>query len=240
MTSLAPRSGVDELRIERRVDDAQERRLRMPVNPQDFPDFPPEIIEEMRRAEAEGSASFSKSYKVTRVTKHVTDHVTDHVIDRVLDPASDRLPNQRPGASRGAGSTSDLRIEIDVNGRKQVFTRLEDVPPEHRAGLERFMADLGPDAAALPALSREVAHEEAPLAPDLHLDAATSAALVTLVRAGRKIEAIKLLRERTGLGLAEAKRAIDAMEVSVTGKKSSGCLGLLLLPLAAGALFLIL
>ncbi len=208
----------------------------MPVNPQDFPDFPPEIIEEMRRAEAEGSASFSKSYKVTRVTKHVT----DHVIDRVLDPASDRLPDQRPGASRGAGSTSDLRIEIDVNGRKQVFTRLEDVPPEHRAGLERFMADLGPDAAALPALSREVAHEEAPLAPDLHLDAATSAALVTLVRAGRKIDAIKLLRERTGLGLAEAKRAIDAMEVSVTGKKSSGCLGLLLLPLAVGALILIL
>lgn len=30
-----------------------------------------------------------------------------------------------------------------------------------------------------------------------------------LVRAGRKIEAIKLYREKTGVGLAEAKAAID-------------------------------
>jgi large subunit ribosomal protein L7/L12 len=31
-------------------------------------------------------------------------------------------------------------------------------------------------------------------------------------RAGRKIEAIKLLREKAGAGLAEAKAAIDALE----------------------------
>lgn len=34
----------------------------------------------------------------------------------------------------------------------------------------------------------------------------------TLIRADRKIEAIKLVRERTGLGLAEAKDAIEALE----------------------------
>ncbi len=34
----------------------------------------------------------------------------------------------------------------------------------------------------------------------------------TLVRAGRKIEAIKLVRERTGMGLAEAKHIVDAVE----------------------------
>ena len=33
-----------------------------------------------------------------------------------------------------------------------------------------------------------------------------------LLRAGRKIEAIKSLRERTGLGLKEAKDAVDALE----------------------------
>ena len=33
-----------------------------------------------------------------------------------------------------------------------------------------------------------------------------------LIRADRKIEAIKLVRERTGLGLAEAKDAIEALE----------------------------
>ncbi len=33
-----------------------------------------------------------------------------------------------------------------------------------------------------------------------------------LIRADRKIEAIKLVRERTGLGLAEAKDAVEAIE----------------------------
>ncbi|WP_210423306.1 ribosomal protein L7/L12 [Sphingopyxis microcysteis] len=33
-----------------------------------------------------------------------------------------------------------------------------------------------------------------------------------LIRADRKIEAIKLVRERTGLGLADAKDAIEALE----------------------------
>jgi hypothetical protein len=33
-----------------------------------------------------------------------------------------------------------------------------------------------------------------------------------LLRAGRKIDAIKSLRERTGLGLKEAKDAVDAVE----------------------------
>ncbi|BBB07251.1 ribosomal protein L7/L12 [Sphingopyxis sp. EG6] len=33
-----------------------------------------------------------------------------------------------------------------------------------------------------------------------------------LIRADRKIEAIKLVRERTGLDLAEAKNAVEALE----------------------------
>ena len=36
--------------------------------------------------------------------------------------------------------------------------------------------------------------------------------IVALVREGRKIDAIKALRERTGLGLKEAKDLIDALE----------------------------
>jgi ribosomal protein L7/L12 len=38
------------------------------------------------------------------------------------------------------------------------------------------------------------------------------ARLVMEIAAGRKIEAIKLLRERTGIGLREARDAIEAME----------------------------
>ena len=36
--------------------------------------------------------------------------------------------------------------------------------------------------------------------------------VVQLINGGNKIHAIKLLRERTGLGLAEAKDAVDAFE----------------------------
>ncbi|MBX3380455.1 MAG: ribosomal protein L7/L12 [Phycisphaeraceae bacterium] len=35
--------------------------------------------------------------------------------------------------------------------------------------------------------------------------------LKELVRAGRKIEAIKIYRERTGMGLAEAKEFVDSL-----------------------------
>jgi ribosomal protein L7/L12 len=36
-----------------------------------------------------------------------------------------------------------------------------------------------------------------------------------LVRSGRKIEAIKIYRERTGAGLKEAKDAVDAIEAEL-------------------------
>lgn len=41
-----------------------------------------------------------------------------------------------------------------------------------------------------------------------------------LAHQGNKIEAIKLLREQTGMGLKEAKQRVDA----VTGSRGSGCL----------------
>lgn len=39
--------------------------------------------------------------------------------------------------------------------------------------------------------------------------------LVELLRAGKQIQAIQLHRERTGLGLAEAKEAIERMAASI-------------------------
>lgn len=38
------------------------------------------------------------------------------------------------------------------------------------------------------------------------------AEVVALVRAGKKIEAIKVYREATGVGLAEAKRAVEQLD----------------------------
>ena len=66
------------------------------------------------------------------------------------------------------------------------------------------------------------------------LPEAETLALKELILRGRKIEAIKRLRASTGLGLRDAKNAIEAMEASLhkdfpekltVGPKHSGCLG---------------
>ena len=60
-------------------------------------------------------------------------------------------------------------------------------------------------------------------------------ALSDLITAGQKLEAIKLHRELTGDGLAEAKTAVEQLEASLrkatpekfaTPRNSKGCLGL--------------
>jgi ribosomal protein L7/L12 len=60
--------------------------------------------------------------------------------------------------------------------------------------------------------------------------------LLALLRAGRKIDAIKVYRERTQAGLKEAKDAVEALaaEHGVAPQKS-GCAGVLLLILAGVA-----
>lgn len=50
---------------------------------------------------------------------------------------------------------------------------------------------------------------DAPLAP---MPSQDDASVEALLRNGQKIEAIKLVRQRTGLGLAEAKDAVEDME----------------------------
>jgi ribosomal protein L7/L12 len=48
--------------------------------------------------------------------------------------------------------------------------------------------------------------------PEESVDDTTRAEVLALLVMGRKIDAIKLLRERTGLGLAEAKNLVEAVE----------------------------
>jgi len=61
----------------------------------------------------------------------------------------------------------------------------------------------------------------------------TDAELIALVAEGRKIEAIKRQRERTGQGLAEAKTYIDALEARLPPgaiqPKRAGCVGTIVL-----------
>lgn len=60
--------------------------------------------------------------------------------------------------------------------------------------------------------------------------------------AGNKIEAIKLYREQTGVGLKEAKDRVEAIEIVLralhperfaSAPRTSGCMGVLLLVAAA-------
>ena len=63
--------------------------------------------------------------------------------------------------------------------------------------------------------------------------------VASLVRSGRKIEAIKLHREKTGAGLADAKAAVDALERDLgMPSKKSGCATALLGILLIGSVLL--
>jgi ribosomal protein L7/L12 len=72
-------------------------------------------------------------------------------------------------------------------------------------------------------LARETpARAQGELAPSVDealatLDPDLAAQLVVELAAGRKVEAIKLLRERTGLGLKEARDAVEALGQDDTG-----------------------
>ncbi len=55
---------------------------------------------------------------------------------------------------------------------------------------------------------------------DSKLDEESLEEVRTMLRRGQKIEAIKLYREMTGLGLADAKRAVEEMSISGTGSQS--------------------
>ncbi|MFO0857310.1 MAG: hypothetical protein U0640_08155 [Phycisphaerales bacterium] len=57
-----------------------------------------------------------------------------------------------------------------------------------------------------------------------------------LVKEGKHIEAIKLIREQSGLGLKEAKEAADALRASLGMKPKAGCAAMIVLVVGAGVL----
>jgi hypothetical protein len=52
--------------------------------------------------------------------------------------------------------------------------------------------------------------------------------ILGLMKGGKKIEAIKRYREKTGLGLKEAKDAVEALAARYGIEKGAGCAGVLL------------
>jgi RNA polymerase subunit RPABC4/transcription elongation factor Spt4 len=81
---------------------------------------------------------------------------------------------------------------------------------------------------------------EAPAEGIVGLDADTEAEVRELARTGQKIEAIKRLRDATGLGLAEAKDLVEAMVPNAKQEVGCGCCVLLVIALVCFGLALLL
>ncbi len=76
--------------------------------------------------------------------------------------------------------------------------------------------------------------EQAAQAPEPPLDSLDGSVLA-LLASGSKIDAIKLYREQTGVGLKEAKDAVEAVgRKHGVAPKQCGCAGVLLLVLLLG------
>ena len=62
--------------------------------------------------------------------------------------------------------------------------------------------------------------------------------VVSLLEQGRKIDAVKVYRERTGVGLKQAKDAVEtiASERGLGGASGGGCFGVLLISLTAAGI----
>jgi ribosomal protein L7/L12 len=71
-----------------------------------------------------------------------------------------------------------------------------------------------------------------PLPTKEALDSTMEAEIVSLLEGGKKIQAIKLYRTRTGVGLKEAKDAVEAVAAQRGLPSRAGCLGTVLLLLA--------
>ena len=82
---------------------------------------------------------------------------------------------------------------IAINGQRR--TQLPPRPPEHWQGYQ------GPAGPIYPAYN-----------PAQYLSPDDRERVMILIRGGKKIQAIKLYREATGAGLAEAKAAVEQLE----------------------------
>ena len=96
--------------------------------------------------------------------------------------------------------------------------------------IKRYREATGAGLAAAKETVEAIERNE-PLPERKSLDSAFENEIVGLLEGGKKIEAIKLYRERTGVGLKEAKDAVEAVATQrgILAPSKSGCLGVVLL-----------
>ena len=95
--------------------------------------------------------------------------------------------------------------------------------------IKRYREATGADLAAAKNTVEALEKDQA-LAACGPLDSGLESEIVSLLQGGHKIDAIKLLRERCGIGLKEAKDAVEALAAKEGLPASkSGCAGVVLL-----------
>lgn len=126
-------------------------------------------------------------------------------------------------------STDDPKFEAELQGLLAAGKKIEAI----KLYREQTGADLAAAKNAVEAMER-AADGSSATGEEVHEQ------IVELLREGRKIQAIKVCRENTGMGLKESKELVEALAVKhgLETKSGGGCLGVVVLfalLLAAGA-----
>ncbi len=106
------------------------------------------------------------------------------------------------GASAPGGQLSCQNVHVGIFGSS-------DSNSGDDGGLRRRVEELERRVAALEWAARSAGQSGAPVAT--HNESGVSADVAQLALRGEKIQAIKLLRDQTGLGLREAKEIVDRL-----------------------------
>jgi len=119
-------------------------------------------------------------------------------------------------------ATDDQNLNAELRALLQAGHKLEAI----KRYREATGAGLAAAKEAVEALERGT-----PLGEEEPADASLDMQIAALLRQGKKIQAIKLYRERMGVGLKEAKDAVEtfAAEQHIVVPSGSGCLGVVLL-----------
>ena len=96
--------------------------------------------------------------------------------------------------------------------------------------IKRYREQTGAGLAEAKQAVEALERGEPPPAGD-RADSSLEAEVLALLEQGRKIKAVKLYREQTGVGLKEAKDAVEAIGADrrIVTPSKSGCLGVVLL-----------
>ena len=102
-----------------------------------------------------------------------------------------------------------------------LLSRLGGREAKHALGADSGVKSLQDRADRLSDIKHGVVHTQISIKNNgqpFELAGEVGAALLEMIRQGNKIEAIKLVREQSGLGLKEAKDLVEALEASGIGR----------------------